>query len=568
MDYSDNGVPMFNGQNGFKYEIWSRRTEVFLQAQGHYIWLSVVTGYDSSKRAKTATKKELKKNNKIAMDFIWEGLPKPVREKVGKCSSAKELWDKLHDIYSSPIADSENAKEDADTEQEERCSSCQTNSEEEEYDEAEVDYKEKLISAIKYLRKEREENKSSKKELMKQKQSVQGSEKDQQVIKNLRAQLEEARRIEETLEYQKKCLEANIAAQKEDAEKRENILIDHLKERTNDLNQLEEEFGQEERRMEEEIIALKIQLEEAKRTEEVMKSQIMKKEEEVENLEEEVVTLRVKIDKLNKKVEETETSTSVVENEEKHSTLLEKKNEENRKSYAEVLKGRNHGQPESKKTIEDTSSRIPSMLKPRKRFNHDHYQSRQKFRRTTPQRRSFTPRYANLFYGHCFYCTNFGHKVADCRDYKRNVQADRAYVVARNIECYKCHNYGHIASDCRSMIDTSMKDNTDIRYKKVWIRKQEEQVNKDQVPEIARLTIKRDEENSTEKRKDVRYRKVWKITERKEGQVNKEQVQEIVPSDIVVKDESTDRKKEVRAQRDNKSTNEDDDEYTSEQELF
>jgi hypothetical protein len=47
------------------------------------------------------------------MDFIWEGLPNLVREKVGKCSSAKELWDKLHDIYSSPITDSENAKEDA-----------------------------------------------------------------------------------------------------------------------------------------------------------------------------------------------------------------------------------------------------------------------------------------------------------------------------------------------------------------------------------------------------------------------------------------------------------------------
>jgi hypothetical protein len=118
------------------------------------------------------------------------------------------------------------------------------------------------------------------------------------------------------------------------------------------------------------------------------------------------------------------------------------------------------------------------------------------------------------------------------------------------------------------MIDTSMKENTDIIYKKVWIRKQEEQVNKDQVPEITILTIKRDEKNSTEKRKDVRYRKVWKITERKEGQVNKEQVQEIVLSDIVVKDESTDRKKEVRAQRDNESTNEDDDEYTSEKELF
>jgi flagellar biosynthesis chaperone FliJ len=69
-----------------------------------------------------------------------------------------------------------------------------------------------------------------------------------------------------------------------------------------------------------------------------MKSQIMKKEEYVENLEEEVVTLRSKIVKFNKNVEEKKKSTSVIENEEKHSRLLEKKNEENRKSYVEVLK--------------------------------------------------------------------------------------------------------------------------------------------------------------------------------------------------------------------------------------
>ena len=108
----------------------------------------------------------------------------------------------------------------------------------------------------------------------------------------------------------------------------------------------------------------------------------------------------------------------------------------------------------------------------------------------TPQKRSFTSMYANLFYGNCSYCTNFGHKVANCRYYK-NVQARNAYVAPRNIQCYKCHNYGHIDSDYRNMIDTFMKENTDIKYKKVWIRKQEEQVNKDQVPEIARLEIKR-----------------------------------------------------------------------------
>jgi hypothetical protein len=93
-------------------------------------------------------------------------------------------------------------------------------------------------------------------------------------------------------------------------------------------------------------------------------------------------------------------------------------------------------------------------------------------------------------------------------------------------------------------------------------------VNKDQVPEIARLEIKRDEENYTEKNKYVRYRKVWKITKRKEGQVNKEHSQENVLLGIVVKYESIDKNKEVISHRDNESTNEYDDEYTSEHELF
>jgi hypothetical protein len=143
----------------------------------------------------------LKKNNKIAMDFIWEGLPNLVREQVGKCSSTKELWNKLHEIYSSPITNSENAKEYEDTDKEQLCSPCQTDSKDEEYIitkgmlfffncekcghleiechegnetekliEKEDNYEAKLISDLDELR---EENKSLKKNLMKQKESVQ-----------------------------------------------------------------------------------------------------------------------------------------------------------------------------------------------------------------------------------------------------------------------------------------------------------------------------------------------------------------------------------------------------------
>ena len=90
---------------------------------------------------------------------------------------------------------------------------------------------------------------------------------------------------------------------------------------------------------------------------------MMKKEEQADNIEEQVVTLRVKIINLNKNIIETKTSTSSVDNvEENPSMSLEKKNEENSKSYVEILKERNHGQQESKKNEynRDTSSTIPT----------------------------------------------------------------------------------------------------------------------------------------------------------------------------------------------------------------
>ena len=100
-------------------------------------------------------------------------------------------------------------------------------------------------------------------------------------------------------------------------------------------------------------------------------------------------------------------------------------------------------------------------------------QPRNEFISTTSQRRSFTPRYESFLYVHFFICTNFGHKVSNYRAYGRNGQARNAYVTPYNIECYKFHNYGLIARDCRSMMDTSMKENIDIRYNKFWKRKQE-----------------------------------------------------------------------------------------------
>ena len=70
MEYTENGVPLFNGHNGLKYEMWSIRKRTFLEEHGYYIWYLVVTGYNATNKSNTTAKKELKKNKKIAMDFI------------------------------------------------------------------------------------------------------------------------------------------------------------------------------------------------------------------------------------------------------------------------------------------------------------------------------------------------------------------------------------------------------------------------------------------------------------------------------------------------------------------
>jgi hypothetical protein len=114
---------------------------------------------------------------------------------------------------------------------------------------------------------------------------------------------------------------------------------------------------------------------------------MMKKEEEIEKLEEEVVTLRFKLINLNKNVEEIEASASLVE-------APKRKNEENPNTYVEVIKGfmkKEESNPMKENVLEVQNSqeedyiRRPSTFKPQRRFNHDHDQSRKEFKRTISQ---------------------------------------------------------------------------------------------------------------------------------------------------------------------------------------
>ena len=96
--YNENGTPILRKE---KYIFWSIRMESHLKALEHDVWNSVITDYFPPNRVWTPTQKKDKKNNSMAMNVILDGLPDNIKEKIGECNSAKELWEKLKDLYSN-----------------------------------------------------------------------------------------------------------------------------------------------------------------------------------------------------------------------------------------------------------------------------------------------------------------------------------------------------------------------------------------------------------------------------------------------------------------------------------
>ena len=95
--YTVNGSPILGKE---EYIFWSTRMKIYLKALGHDVWNSVITDYFPPKRTRTPAQKKSKKSNSMEMDSILDGLPDDVKKKIGECNSAKELWDKIKDLYS------------------------------------------------------------------------------------------------------------------------------------------------------------------------------------------------------------------------------------------------------------------------------------------------------------------------------------------------------------------------------------------------------------------------------------------------------------------------------------
>jgi hypothetical protein len=92
-----NVIPQFDGQ---KYAFWSIRMKTYIHAQGLQVWQSIVDGYTTPVVPPTNDKAvKLGENNSKATNALLNGLSDTVFTKVSHCKSAKEIWDKLLNIY-------------------------------------------------------------------------------------------------------------------------------------------------------------------------------------------------------------------------------------------------------------------------------------------------------------------------------------------------------------------------------------------------------------------------------------------------------------------------------------
>ena len=96
--YSKLGSPVFDGLN---YAFWRIRIKLFLQSLGLDVWKVVVTGYTPLERdPPTGTAERiLFECNSRTMCVILGGLAGSKFVKVMYCTFAKEIYDKLKNVY-------------------------------------------------------------------------------------------------------------------------------------------------------------------------------------------------------------------------------------------------------------------------------------------------------------------------------------------------------------------------------------------------------------------------------------------------------------------------------------
>jgi hypothetical protein len=97
MDEHADKVPLFDETN---YSTWRIEMKGFLKEKGKGIWNASIGGSIPLKnKSKFAAQKETNNNDALSLKTISNGLSSSIKQSMGECTSAKDLWLKLEKVY-------------------------------------------------------------------------------------------------------------------------------------------------------------------------------------------------------------------------------------------------------------------------------------------------------------------------------------------------------------------------------------------------------------------------------------------------------------------------------------
>jgi hypothetical protein len=456
----DDEIPILDEEN---YSTWRIEMRVYLKTMGATIWKAAIGGSVPLKnKSKFATQREGKKNDALALKTILSGLSSPIKESMEQCTSTKDLWLKLEETYQSKkekediedhsikiikgkespktldciiskcdlenISSEDSTKEDPKSISNEDIESPKTldcndskcddvdffSSEEDDLEIVCVKFDgsypmERIEEDILKLQKEVEEG------LYRYRSDhfyTRYNYLSDNTKKFLRRSQRHILKLNGILKEQEESNKTQIEEKEEE--------ITRLKNEKEDMN-VDDEISKNF----ETIVHLKIQIEEAKRIEELLKNQIKEKEESCCKLEAEIVDLRKKVEKSNKFLNSSLILDEIFESQRSpydKSGLGYKK----KATHVEESTSKKHEVSPSKK--EDNVAKQPST------------QGKENFKRSKQGRhqeailRTPKQRYESTFHGHCYSCNVYGHKAFECRSYERRYNG----IFYNTMRCWRC----------------------------------------------------------------------------------------------------------------------------------
>jgi hypothetical protein len=203
--------------------------------------------------------------------------------------------------------------------------------------------------------------------------------------------------------------------------------IDRLRCKKRTQKQLLKKFKMNSEKPDENFYLLKVELEEAKKIEDILKQQLSKKKAGCEALEEEIVKTRKEIEKFKglyhqnlSSIKVSEGLTSILNQQRnpklKYGLGYEEGSSSHHPSNTEPIKFVKSSNIDNSHSAETKKENQPPRRNERKSTKTESVDQRdyRHERNRPPQRRQTFSRYRGFFYGYYFFCSNFGHKAIKC----------------------------------------------------------------------------------------------------------------------------------------------------------